>query len=58
MTSGTFALSSGFEANCADAFLSTSVAADTCIVDGVFSYKLQLKQGKTSTLHTWHYLTK
>lgn len=46
MSSGTFSVSSGFESDCADTFLSTAIAADSCIVDGVFSYKLQLTQGK------------
>lgn len=38
---GFFSVSTGFETNCADS-QAVSVAANTCIVDGVFSYKLQL----------------
>jgi len=38
---GFFSVASGFESNCADS-QPVSVAANTCIVDGVFSYKLQL----------------
>lgn len=42
---GFFSVSSSYGSTCAGAE-TVSVAANTCIVDGVFSYKLQLVKGK------------
>lgn len=47
LASGGFSISNGYDSSCADSFATTSAAVDTCIVDGLFSYKLQLVKGMT-----------